>query len=101
VGCCNGNPFLVGVYYCPVLNTLVPAIGEDLLEINNVKRLMVYVMQSEISTCMCYHYIVTPFLSITYGVTVKPNYLYNIAYVDDECSVHGLHREPFSILSDL
>lgn len=58
-------------------------------------------MKSEISSCKCYHSIATPFLSMTYAVNVKLNYLNNIAYVDDECSVHGLHREPFSILPDL
>jgi hypothetical protein len=34
--CCKRNPFLDRVYYCPVLNTLVLTIGEDLLEKNGV-----------------------------------------------------------------
>lgn len=36
--CCNRDPLFVGVNYCPVLNALVLAIGENLLDINNVTR---------------------------------------------------------------
>jgi hypothetical protein len=50
VECCDGDPLFNGVNYWPMLNTLVLAIGEDLLEINSIRRLIIDMIKRDFST---------------------------------------------------